>query len=111
MLRRSIMSDRIAATATVAAEAAESTIEAYAATWNETDAARRQACIARAWSHAGRYRDPIMASDGPAEIDAMLAAVQGFLSRPFPLVACGALIHSIRHRKLGRPGGRRSQRA
>ena len=74
------MSDRIAAAATVAAEAAESTVEAtietYVATWNETDAARRQAGIARAWAASGRYRDPIMASDGPAEIDAMLAAVQ-----------------------------------
>ena len=77
------MSDRIAAAATVAAEAAEATvehldviIEAYVATWNETDAARRQAGIARAWAASGRYRDPIMASDGPAEIDAMLAAVQ-----------------------------------
>ena len=70
------MSDRIAAAATVAAEAADSTVEAYVATWNETDAARRQAGIARAWAASGRYRDPIMASDGPAEIDAMLAAVQ-----------------------------------
>ncbi len=70
------MSDRIAAAATVAAEAAEATVETYVATWNETDAARRQASIARAWSPSGRYRDPIMASDGPAEIDAMLAAVQ-----------------------------------
>jgi multidrug efflux pump subunit AcrA (membrane-fusion protein) len=70
------MSDRIAAAATVAAEAAEATVETYVATWNETDAARRQAGIARAWAASGRYRDPIMASDGPAEIDAMLAAVQ-----------------------------------
>ena len=70
------MSDRIAAAATVAAEAAEATVETYVATWNETDAARRQASIARAWAASGRYRDPIMASDGPAEIDAMLAAVQ-----------------------------------
>src|SRR5471032_3709640 len=70
------MSDRIAAAATVAAEAAEATVETYVATWNETDEARRQAGIARAWATSGRYRDPIMASDGPAEIDAMLAAVQ-----------------------------------
>ena len=65
--------------------AAEATIEAYVATWNETDAARRQAGIARAWDAAGRYRDPLMASDGHAAIDAMLAAVQskfpGFVLR------------------------------
>jgi hypothetical protein len=71
-----IMSDRMAGAATAAAELAETTVETYVATWNETDAARRQASLARAWSATGRYRDPIMASDGPAEIDAMLAAVQ-----------------------------------
>ena len=57
--------------------AAEATVEAYVATWNETDAARRQAGIARAWDEAGRYRDPLMAGDGHAAIDAMLAGVQG----------------------------------
>ena len=56
--------------------AADSTIAAYVATWNETDAARRQAAIARAWGAAGRYRDPLMASEGHAGIDAMLAGVQ-----------------------------------
>ena len=58
------------------ATAAEATIAAYVATWNETDAARRQAAIARAWDGAGRYRDPLMASEGHAGIDAMLAGVQ-----------------------------------
>ena len=56
--------------------AAEATVEAYVATWNETDAGRRQAGIARAWDAAGRYRDPLMQSEGHAGIDAMLAAVQ-----------------------------------
>ena len=56
--------------------AALGTVEAYVATWNETDAARRQAAIARAWDAAGRYRDPLMASEGHAGIDAMLAGVQ-----------------------------------
>ena len=54
----------------------DSTIAAYLATWNETDAARRQAAIARAWEASGRYRDPLMASEGHAGIDAMLAGVQ-----------------------------------
>jgi len=73
--------------------APDATVEAYVATWNETDAARRQAGIACAWAAAGRYRDPLMASDGHAGIDAMpalseaegLAAVQarfpGFVLR------------------------------
>ncbi len=56
--------------------AVASTIDAYVATWNETDAGRRQAGIARAWVPDARYRDPVMASDGHAGIDAMLAAVQ-----------------------------------
>ena len=64
------------ATATIHSPATEATVEAYVATWNETDAARRQAGIARAWDAAGRYRDPLMASEGHAGIDAMLAGVQ-----------------------------------
>ena len=56
--------------------AAESTVTAYLATWNEADAARRQAAVARAWDAGGRYRDPLMASEGHAGIDAMLAGVQ-----------------------------------
>ena len=63
----------------------DATIEAYVATWNETDASRRQAGIARAWAPSARYRDPLMASDGHAGIDAMLASVQakfpGFVLR------------------------------
>ena len=54
----------------------DAVVEAYVATWNETDAARRQAAIARAWEAGGRYRDPLMASEGHAGIDAMLAGVQ-----------------------------------
>jgi SnoaL-like domain len=41
-----------------------------------TDASRRQQAVARAWAEQGSYRDPLMASDGHAGIDAMLAAVQ-----------------------------------
>ncbi|MDP2329224.1 MAG: nuclear transport factor 2 family protein [Reyranella sp.] len=59
-----------------AAPAPEAIVEAYVATWNETDPARRRAGIAAAWAEAGTYRDPVMASDGPAGIDTMLAGVQ-----------------------------------
>lgn len=51
-------------------------IETYVASWNETDPARRGAAVARAWADTGSYRDPMMASDGHAGIDAMLAGVQ-----------------------------------
>lgn len=54
----------------------EAVVEAYVATWNKTDPARRRAGLAVAWSETGIYRDPVMAGDGPAGIDAMLAGVQ-----------------------------------
>ena len=83
------MPDSNIATASAVAEA---TVEAYLATWNETDATRRQAAIARAWDAAGRYRDPLMQSEGHAGIDAMLAAVQarfpGFVLRRTSGVDC-----------------------
>ncbi|TAJ35672.1 MAG: nuclear transport factor 2 family protein [Reyranella sp.] len=72
-------------TATATAQAAspaaitgsvDTTIDTYVATWNETDPLRRRAGIAAAWVEAATYRDPVMASDGPAGIDAMLAGVQ-----------------------------------
>ena len=63
-------------TPTPTSPATVAAVEAYVATWNETDATRRQAGIARAWEAAGRYRDPLNASDGHAGIDAMLAGLQ-----------------------------------
>ena len=76
-----------AATPEAIVESVDVVIDGYVATWNETDPARRRAGIAAAWTEAGTYRDPVMASDGPAGIDAMLAGVQakfpGFvLKRP-----------------------------
>ena len=95
------MSDRTSAAATSAntngaveatVESVDVIIDAYLATWNETDAARRQAGIARAWAASGHYRDPLMASTGHAEIDAMLAAVQarfpGFVLKRTSKVDC-----------------------
>lgn len=80
-----------AASARLAASA-ETTIAAYLETWNETDPGRRRAAIARAWAESGRYRDPLMASDGHAGIDAMLAAVQsrfpGFVIKRTSKVDC-----------------------
>jgi hypothetical protein len=88
--KEEVMSDRTSASG--ANGAVEATVEAYVATWNETDAARRQAGIARAWAAAGRYRDPLMGSNGHAEIDAMLAAVQarfpGFVLKRTSKVDC-----------------------
>ncbi len=72
------MSTQTAATPEAAADAPspEAIADRYVVSWNETDPARRRAGIAAAWAEAGTYRDPVMASDGPAGIDAMLAGVQ-----------------------------------
>ena len=51
-------------------------VDRYIATWNETDAARRRAEISEIWRPDGRYADPMQGADGPAGIDAMIAAVQ-----------------------------------
>ena len=51
--------------------APDAVVEAYVATWNETDAGKRRAGIVRAWAEAGSYRDPVMTSDGHAGVDAM----------------------------------------
>lgn len=68
----------------------DAVVEAYVATWNETDPARRRAAIAAVWTEKGIYRDQAMASDGHAEIDAMLAGVQakfpGFVLKHNPKV-------------------------
>jgi SnoaL-like domain len=63
----------------------ESIIEKYVASWNETDPARRQSALAASCATDAHYRDPVMASDGQAGLDAMLAGVQakfpGFVLR------------------------------
>lgn len=51
-------------------------IDRYIAMWNETDAERRRALIARIWTEGASYVDPAGKGDGPAEIDAMVAGVQ-----------------------------------
>lgn len=74
----SSMSSSVATAATpeTVTPSPEAITETYVATWNETDPARRRAGIAAAWAEAGTYRDPVMASDGHAGVDAMLAGVQ-----------------------------------
>jgi hypothetical protein len=56
--------------------ALEATVDAYLATWNETDAAARQALAAQALGADLWYRDPMLEADGLAAYDGMIAAVQ-----------------------------------
>lgn len=51
-------------------------IDNYIAAWNETDAARRGALIARTWTEDATYVDPLMRGDGHAGIAAMIQGVQ-----------------------------------
>ena len=44
----------------------------YLAAWNELDAAKRRAFVAKAWAPNGTYTDPHRKASGLDEIDAML---------------------------------------
>ena len=48
----------------------------YLATWNETDAARRQALIAALWAPQGRYADPLMSGEGHDGIARMIESAR-----------------------------------
>ena len=48
----------------------------YVTLWNETDAGKRRALIAKAWTEDATYVDPLMKSEGQSGIDAMIAGVQ-----------------------------------
>ena len=81
----------------------DAVVKAYVATWNETDPERRRAGLAAAWTETGIYRDPVMAGDGPAGIDAMLAGVQA----KFPgfMLARTSKIDTHGASPAGSPGG------
>jgi hypothetical protein len=51
-------------------------VDRYIATWNETDTARRTELVARTFTQAARYADPLATSDGHAAIAGLIAAVQ-----------------------------------
>jgi hypothetical protein len=50
-------------------------IDRYIAVWNETDPGRRRDLIAQTFTEDARYLDPLMAGDGQAAIDGLVAAV------------------------------------
>lgn len=51
-------------------------VDSYLAAWNETDPERRRALIADTWSEDASYLDPLMAGEGRAGIDEMIAGAQ-----------------------------------
>jgi SnoaL-like domain len=57
-------------------ESVDVIIDAYVASWNETDPTRRKSALAASCAASATYRDPVMVSDGQAGLDAMLAGVQ-----------------------------------
>ena len=50
-------------------------VDAYLAALNETDADRRAAATAEAWTDDGTYRDPLSEVAGPEAISAMVGAI------------------------------------
>jgi hypothetical protein len=66
-------------------ESVDVIIDAYVASWNETDPGKRKSALAASCAADARYRDPVMVSAGQAGLDAMLAGVQakfpGFVLR------------------------------
>lgn len=51
-------------------------VDRYIAMWNAEDAGDRRDLIAGTWSESCAYIDPLMAGEGHAGIDTMVAAVQ-----------------------------------
>lgn len=50
--------------------------EHYIAAWNEVDADRRRALLAKTWADNATYVDPLAQGRGHDEIDALIGAVQ-----------------------------------
>ena len=55
---------------------ANTNAERYLAIWNETDAVRRRAMIADAWTEQALYVDPLMSGEGHEAINGLVEAVQ-----------------------------------
>lgn len=55
---------------------AQQIAQRYIATWNETDADRRSVLLRQDWAGDAFYVDPMGQAVGPAEIGAMIGAVQ-----------------------------------
>ena len=56
-------------------------VDDYIAAWNTADADERRAIVERVWTEDGSYVDPLMASDGPDAIAAMIGAAQAAVPR------------------------------
>ena len=51
-------------------------VDAYMASWNEADDAKRAGLVARAWTADGRYVDPVQEAKGHTELAALAPNVQ-----------------------------------
>ena len=51
-------------------------VDAYMASWDEADDAKRAALVTQAWAADGRYVDPLQEANGHAELTAMGPNVQ-----------------------------------
>ncbi|MGZ3674419.1 MAG: nuclear transport factor 2 family protein [Ktedonobacterales bacterium] len=81
-----------------AQQSINSRVEDYFAMWNETDAAKRQALIAAAWSEDSHYVDPLFAASGAEALDAMVAGVhEQFPGHRFRLTSAVDVHHDRAH--------------
>jgi hypothetical protein len=55
----------------------DAVIDRYIACWNEADPSRRRALIAETFTERAAYCDPMLAGEGHAGIDALIATAQG----------------------------------
>lgn len=53
----------------------DTVVDDYFAMFNETDADRRAAIIARAWTDDASYLDPLLAAEGPSALAALVDGV------------------------------------
>ncbi len=66
----------------------EMIVGSYIAMWNETDADRRRALVARTVTEDATYLDPLMSGEGVEGISAMIAGAQAqFPGHRFTLLA------------------------
>jgi hypothetical protein len=77
----------------------------YIAAWNETDADKRRATIAGAWTETGSYQDAHRAGTGHDAIDAMIATVQQRLPGYRVRLSSGIEAHNNRVRFSWQAGG------
>jgi hypothetical protein len=75
-------------------------VDAYVASWNEPDAARRTALVEQAWAHEARYVDPLLDLTGHAD----LGTLKPLLDQHYPGHSIGRTTEVDAHHNVLRFG-------